>query len=202
MKNQVVSASVIALSAACMLLYLLAHHARSIQLRVHADGFNRPFRELSANLRIACPETAFVTDQGQADYQVQALWYAGKWNVVVTRSDSAAVYDAQGPDYVQILREACGRIDADAEKWSSRDAVAQARLPRPSREGDAEYRYELRDVHNGSTSTSAIFDRRTGRVWIWTNLTGKSGKSESAFVAEDVYSYTDSPIPDPTAGTR
>jgi hypothetical protein len=32
-------------------------------------------------------------------------------------------------------------------------------------------RYELHDLHDGSTPTSAIIDKKTGQVWVWTSAT-------------------------------
>jgi len=58
-------------------------------------------------------------------------------------------------------------------------------------------RYELRDVRNGSIVTSAIFDKQTGRVWTWL----RTGEGKTYFAAETVYSFQDSPIPDPKAET-
>jgi hypothetical protein len=50
------------------------------------------------------------------------------------------------------------------------------------------HEFELHEVRNGPLITTALLDRRTGRVWIWTKFAGakKIGLPESAFVEEKV----------------
>ena len=51
-----------------------------------------------------------------------------------------------------------------------------------------EHEFELHQVRNGPLMTTALLDRKTGRVWIWTKITDakKVGGPESAFVEEEV----------------
>ena len=48
--------------------------------------------------------------------------------------------------------------------------------------------FELHEVRNGPLMTTALLNRRTGRVWIWTKLTDskKTGGPDSAFIEEAV----------------
>jgi hypothetical protein len=144
---------------------------------------------------------AFVTDEKVADYSIQAVWVPlrTRWFTWTERNDTALIHQAEGPDCVEILRNTCRLIRADLDDWTLPDGT----LPQVKR-ADAESskanadRYELRDVRNGNIATSAILDRQTGRVWVWTNTKGKNG-NESSFVAENVYSFVQSPKPDPDA---
>lgn len=45
-------------------------------------------------------------------------------------------------------------------------------------------RYELKDYKHGNVVGMALLDRYTGRVWIYTSLTGERGKTERNMFAE------------------
>lgn len=51
-----------------------------------------------------------------------------------------------------------------------------------------ENEFELHEVRNGTLITTALLDRKTGRVWIWTKFTDakKLGGPDSAFMEEQV----------------
>ena len=48
--------------------------------------------------------------------------------------------------------------------------------------------FDLHEVRNGTVITTALLNRRTGRVWIWTKVTDaqKTGGPESAFLEETI----------------
>lgn len=149
----------------------------------------------------ACPQAALVEDEDHADYVFWASWGQGRWNGYVQRKDTAFLYRGQNPDYKQILRSACRKIRRDFADWNQpQDRQKQpetANGPAKAEPTENHNRFELRDVRNGNTITSAIFDKQTGRVWVWTVLTGKDGKKTgSAFISEDVHSYSGSPQPE------
>lgn len=117
------------------------------------------------------------------------------------RRDSALVYRGESPDYKHILREACKSIRRDVAQWGFSDRLrkvpAEASSQKVTAAETASNRYDPREVRNGSIATTAIFDKQTGQVWVWTELTEKNGKKtgRSAFVAEDVLSTSISPKP-------
>jgi hypothetical protein len=146
---------------------------------------------------------AFVADGKSADYSIQVIWAPSPkaaWLAWASRRDNALIYEGENSDYVQLLRDTCRLIRADLKDWTLPDDSL------PQEEGQSTRadldRYELRDVRNGNVITSAIFDRQTGRVWVWTSVKGKNGSDESYFMAEEVLSYTRSPKPDPDAETK
>lgn len=150
----------------------------------------------------ACPNAAFMTDEDGADYKLMAAWTDNRWDAATARSDGAMVYMTHGTDYAKILRDACAQVRADANRWARPETqvhtIPQAAITGASKQTEGKDRYELRDIRNGNTISSAIFDKETGRVWVWTTLAGKSGqKTGSAFISEDVYSYSNSPAPGP-----
>jgi hypothetical protein len=183
------------------LAYTLTRPHGRKQPRVYVGDGKYGHWDWANNFRGACPHMAFVTDEKVADYSIQAVWSPSrtKWFTWAERRDTALIHQAEGPDYVEILRNTCRLIRADLDDW----ALADGSLPQ-DKPVDAESfkanadRYELRDVRNGNVVTSAILDRQTGRVWVWTNTKGKNG-NESSFMAENVYSYVQSPKPDPNA---
>lgn len=153
------------------------------------------------DFRAACPHMALVTDEKAADYSMKASWVPrereSRWVAFAERRDTAQVYIGESRDYIQILRDTCRLIRADLEDWTPPDVTFPPDKRTEAESPKAADRFDLRDVRNGNVVTSAIFDRQTGRVWVWTNIKGKNGNNESAFMAEDVYSYTRSPKPDP-----
>jgi hypothetical protein len=193
--------STICLIVAVVSTYFFArlHHREQPRIFVHQGKYAHS--EWIKDFRAACPHMAFVKSEEAADYIIEAFWAAprGRWFTWTERRDTALIHRADGPDYVQLLRESCRLIQDDLKDWRLPDGS----LPDDKRPGLASTkanadRYELHDVRNGTVVSSAIFDRQTGRVWVWTNMKGKNG-AESAFIAEDVYSYIESPKPDPDA---
>ena len=87
-------------------------------------------------------------------------------------------YRPTDQDYNRLLRDACGCLK-DESKYA---------WPEISPSNMDMSRYDVHDLRNGNVATSAILDRHTGKVWIWTNLTDDKGAKtgKSAFVEEDV----------------
>ncbi len=133
------------------------------------------------DILLSCPDSVLVLDANVADYRLSMRWDTDHWEAGLLRKDSALLFHERSPDFNQVVRNACKAIKFDMS-WVS---------PPAAREASAD-RYELKDLHNGPTSTTALIDRRTGRVWVWTNFTDnkgqKTGKTE--FLSEDV-------VPDP-----
>jgi hypothetical protein len=46
-------------------------------------------------------------------------------------------------------------------------------------------RYDLREVRNGALTTTALIDKKSGRVWLWTDYHDKLGNKSSGFLEED-----------------
>jgi hypothetical protein len=128
-----------------------------------------------------------MEDQKEADYRLLMFWREGQWRSYLSRSDSAYLFDEDSVDFSQIVRDGCRAMLEDTKYPAPIPAGQQG--PQ-SHEVD---RYELRDVRNGAVTSSAILDKKTGKVWIWNNVTDEKGRKtgKSAFVSEEV-----SPEPD------
>ncbi len=130
-----------------------------------------------------CPETAFVSREEDADYSLTTVWDKDHWRAML-EGDGQFLVREYSPDFKKIERDACRTIQKN-ERWPARAAHAQA--PKKSVPAD---RYELHDLRNGNVATSALIDRQTGKVWVWST----SGKGVTHFISEDV-------IPSPDSGT-
>lgn len=164
------------------------------------DAITFPHSDWLDSFSKACPDAAFMLGPDESDYKIMATWSDGRWYAVMSRRDGALMQISQDPDYAKILREACERVRDDIRVRGRPLLSARGTAPEStftvSQQADNSDRYELRDIRNGNLVTSAIFDKKTGRVWVWTTLTGKNGqKTGSAFVSEDVYSYSSSAAP-------
>jgi hypothetical protein len=156
-----------------------------------STGFD--YFQWSEALRENCPVVALIIHQEGADYSLKPEWGTNGWSVLLLRSDTAVILDADNPDYKKLLRMVCRAITRDAPLWIATQARAATRRTANSGENNEENRldqnrYELREVRNGALSTTALLDTRRGRVWIWTKLTDKNGAAtgRSGFFEEEV----------------
>ncbi len=126
-----------------------------------------------------CPQTALVSTQKQSDYSLLMRWDKDHWSAILD-SDDQLLLNETTPDFNKVVRDTCMAIRKN-EDWPVR----------PTHFAETKNilldRYELHDVRNGNVVTSALLDKQTGKVWI--RSTGKSG---SAFMAEDVLPPPDS----------
>ncbi len=108
------------------------------------------------------------------------FWSHDHWSAQLFRSDDAYMLEEDSPDFNRILRDSCKALRYDSGGWGVRPLKAAKAEPTD--------RYDLRELHNGAVSTSAMIDRKTGKVWIWTNLMDNNGKKtgKSAFLSEEV----------------
>ncbi len=129
------------------------------------------------DIRQSCPEAVFALEEDKSDYSLTMRWDQNHWGGLLVE-DGAFLFQENGPDFNKIVRDACKAIQED-QRWPVGSQKQKAILLD---------RYELRDLHNGSLSTSAILDKQTGKVWVWTNLTRDDGKltGKSAFISEEV----------------
>jgi hypothetical protein len=126
----------------------------------------------------SCPDAAFIWDRDNADYQLNVSWRTDHWSAQLFRSDSAYLLEEDSPDFNRILRDSCKAMRYDSLEWLA---------PLKAAKEEATDRYDLRELHNGVLSTSAMIDKKTGKVWIWTNITDNNGKKtgKTAFLSEE-----------------
>lgn len=141
----------------------------------YAGDFDVADGDRVKDIRLSCPTVAFVSDSAQADYSLMTRWNKGLWSGRLWRSDSAYLLAEEDADYNRLVRNACAAIGKDASAWLvplrswQSERKREARQPVPDR-------YELRDIHNARVATSAVIDKQTGKVWVWT---------DAGFVQED-----------------
>lgn len=129
----------------------------------------------------SCPEAAFTWDHDGADYQLIVSWSNDHWSSQLLRGDDAYLFEEDSPDFNRIVRDSCKALRYDSQEW-----LAPLKTGKAAREEPTD-RYELREIRNGPLSTSAIIDKKTGKVWIWTEVTNNGKKTgKSAFLSEDV----------------
>jgi hypothetical protein len=119
-----------------------------------------------------------IDDHRDADYTVFANWNMDRWRVIVSRTDSVWLSMQDGSDFAKLMRDACATIMRDSE-------TGYVSTRKPS--AVISDRYDIHDVRNGNVVSTALVDRRTGRVWVWRS--GKGGRTR--FVEEEI-----SPEPD------
>lgn len=149
-----------------------------------------PVGSLEDNLQ-SCPEAVLVWDVDDADYQLEMKWGKDHWASALTRKDYAFLFSENNPDSNQLVRDACRAIRRDSA-WlaeSHRNASSGAI-------GSVDDRYELRELHNGPLSTSALLDKRTGKIWVWKEMTMNGKKTGSTEFASE----TVTPEPEGTEG--
>jgi hypothetical protein len=128
----------------------------------------------------ACPNTPLVTwNHKEADYTVSAYWDTSKntWRVSTSRTDSAWLSFEESPDFARLMRHVCSIIQED----SSMGIPLKSDASQVGRASESD-RFDIHEIRNGPVMTSALFDRRTGKVWIWSK--GKNGNT--SFFQEDV----------------
>lgn len=125
--------------------------------------------EHADEIRQACPSAAFALSDEPAEYVLSMGWDKDRWTSMLIRKDSVLLMKKDSPDYKQIVREACRAIQPDTA-WLSDHRTRKSSEPRAANEPHAaedSTRYELRDIHDGSISRSALLDKRTGKIWAW-----------------------------------
>ncbi len=128
----------------------------------------------------SCPEPALMWNGDDVDYRLIMSWKENRWSARLFRADFGFLLEEDSPDFNQVLRDSCKAIRYDLLEWLPRST---ANLPKP----EMTERYELRELRNGGLSTSALLDKKTGKVWVWTELTEHGKKvGKSAFLSEDV----------------
>jgi hypothetical protein len=133
----------------------------------------------------SCGHMTLMTTEKEADYTMLVEWRQNRWVGTVHRRDSALVYRGEDPNYKQILGAGCRAIEGDFTDWVPAAGEIRSGIhnqgvvpPYPSD------RFDLREIHNGSLTSTALLDKSTGAVWVWTALTDSNGKDtgKSAFV--------------------
>jgi hypothetical protein len=169
---------VVALGAFILLQYLREPRQRPVL--VIEDGRPGDDRQIGDILR-TCPGVILGFSpnvDGTNYYQLQMAWRVNQWEGMLFQDAAEQEYiiwASSGLDYNALLRAACSRLrDDERYSWPGMG------LPAAS---DAE-RYDLHDLRNGSLATSAILDRKTGRVWIWSKCSDCKGPEKSSFVEE------------------
>lgn len=100
-----------------------------------------------------------------AEYILWLGWDKDHWrSMLIRQGDSVLLMETDSPDYKQIVREACRAIRPDTA-WLTETRKIKASEPQHSAEDSN--RYELRDIHDGEISGTALLDKRTGKVWAW-----------------------------------
>jgi hypothetical protein len=147
----------------------------------YAGGAWTPEWSHFKDVRQSCPEAVVIWDRDAADYQLNMYWSEGHWASQLLRNDSADMLEEDSPDFNRIVRDSCKAVLYDSLEWRAplgADTAAR---------GESPDRYDLRELHNGALSTSAMIDKKTGKVWIWTSLTENGKKTgKTAFLSEEV----------------
>jgi hypothetical protein len=144
----------------------------------------------AAAVTTACTQMAFVTDRKQSDYDIVLVWDEGSWSAYTQRTDSAELPSETNADYEAVLRRVCGAIARDAKLWAAdrvfrSESDLQFNREDNNRPSDGE-RYELRDLRIGTDMRTGMIDRRSGRVWIWTQYRDQKGNyTGSSFLEEE-----------------
>jgi hypothetical protein len=120
-------------------------------------------------------------DHDDADYQLTMFWSSNHWSAQLFRSDDAYLLEEDSADFNHVLRDSCKTLRYDSLEWLAPLKTGTAKKEELSD------RYELREIRNGPLSTSAMIDKKTGRVWVWTEVTNNGKKTgRTAFLSEDV----------------
>jgi hypothetical protein len=134
-----------------------------------------------SNVLSKCPGVMLGFDKNVSVdyYTAQVLWRDNHWTAILWRDigkDEYALWLKTGSDYNSLLSEACIHLQAETKS----DAPSES----PAAPVD-QSRFEIHDVRNGNLATSAILDKKTGRVWLWTSVTNERGvKTKSEFEEE------------------
>lgn len=164
------------------------------QIRVHFDPLGpEPHKDFDYDdwahaFWAGCAPFALMLPEGEenSDYSVETRWAQGHWEAEVFRNDRAFIYKGENADSHRLLRSVCRAIRDDAPRWITLDPdVSPAELAKnmaAKERARTSDRYEVRDIRNGAVTTTALIDKRTGRVWVWTKLS--NGQTE--FLEEEV----------------
>jgi hypothetical protein len=112
-------------------------------------------------------------------------WKENHWEGQLFRRDDVFFFDESSRDFNELVRGACKAIREDT-RWpvptNRADSQHQANMT------ESADRFQLNELHNGPVSTSAVLDKKTGRIWVWTNVTDQGGKKtgKTLFLSEDV----------------
>jgi hypothetical protein len=168
---------------AVIVLMRTLREPRQRPVLVMEDGRNTGFQSIRETLAM-CPGVAlgFAPNVGGTSYYHLLLdWHENRWEGYLFQDAAEqeyAIWAGAGADYNALLRAACSRIGDDVVyRWPEASAPAAAETGR----------YDLHDLRNGNVATSAILDRKTGRVWVWTAITDSRGvKTKTEFTEEDL----------------
>ena len=168
----------LACCVAALLFYIVASLPRSFRYKPVLVVGGGPSDERGSidNVLVNCPkvEVAFKEQTDGTNYyslvmkNVESGWYG-----MLFRNGDYVFWTGQDSDYNRLLRSACGGLNEE-------QAFVESSASRPfntTAQSMDTGRYELHDIRNGKVATSAMVDRQTGRVWIWTTVTSKSGES-------------------------
>jgi hypothetical protein len=149
--------------------YLLGTRARPSVAPIVFINFTGLPRSHFDELRQACPNVAFSLSKEGSEYRLSMSWINEHWQSSLIREDSVLLMTSNSPDFKQIMREACRAIKPDTA-WLLETRKRKVSEPHAVEESN---RYELREIHDGSISRSALLDKRTGKVWGWHALSVK-----------------------------
>jgi hypothetical protein len=159
-------AAIVALAVAGIVgAYLLGTHARPrIAPVVFVDENSGVFLDHADEVGQACPDAAFSLGKNGAEYILWLGWDKDHWrSMLIRQGDSVLLMETDSPDYKQIVRDACRAIRPDTA-WLSEHRKEKASEVHAAEDSN---RYELRDIHDGDISRSALLDKQTGKVWGW-----------------------------------
>jgi hypothetical protein len=113
-------------------------------------------------------------------YHLLMSWSENRWEGYLfqdTAEQEYVIWAGSGVDYNALLKGACSRIsDDEGYVWPGLGGSTTSETAR----------YDLHDLRNGNIATSAILDRKTGRVWEWTYSVDKFGRT-NYFVEDELH---------------
>ena len=161
--------------------YILVREFRAPRYRpilVVEDGRSGD-EQWMANILAMCPGVALGSSSNydaSNRYLLQMSFRENRWHAILWRAKEYALWVGVDPDYNKLLTDACGRLKDESEYA----------LPEHPAERVDSNRYDLHDLRNGNIATSAILDRKTGRVWIWSKCSDCKGPEKSFFSEEQL----------------
>jgi hypothetical protein len=147
-----------------------------LQARLYIKATPAGFPELWKT----CPDLAYVSAEGEADYRLFAGWNSKEgWSTVLLRKDGAARQFEQSRDASKVLREACRAIAEDFAAWLSTERQrfsAGTQGQTSPAVLDPVRRYELKEYRHGGIVGLALVDTELGRTWVMSDLVDAKGK--------------------------
>jgi len=135
-----------------------------------------------------CPKPALAGEELAADYEIIAMWRKEQWTVSVERKNRATIFQRSDTNYKRLIQEACKAVYEDFPIWLDTERRRGESLrradQRPEEESNRALRYELHDMRNGPLTSTALLDRQTGRVWVWTETTDKKGRKVGDYLSQ------------------